>query len=322
MSRSAKLALALLALGVTAPMAAAQDYPNRAVKIIVPFGVGGPADVFARVMGQHLSESFKQAFVIEPRPGAGGVTGTDAAAKSPPDGYTLLMMSSTHTTNESLIPNKPYQLMRDFAAVALVNTSDLVMVVHPGVPANNLKEFIALAKAKPGDMNYASSGPGTPYHMAGELFKAMTGTSIQHVPHKASGDARSSVIGGHIQMMFDAVTTMTETVKGGQVRALGTTSLKRTAVLPDVPTIDEAGLPGYEATIWIGMMAPVATPKPIIDKLNGEILKILARPDIKQGWAKQGADTADMTPAQFDTFLHKDIEKWAGVVKTTGATVK
>jgi tripartite-type tricarboxylate transporter receptor subunit TctC len=158
--------------------------------------------------------------------------------------------------------------------------------------------------------------------MAGELFKAMTGTQIQHVPHKASGDMRSSVIGGHVQMMFDAVTTMAETAKSGQVRPLGTTSLTRTAVLPDVPTVAEAGVPGYEATIWIGMMAPVATPKPIVDKLNAEILKILARPDIKQSWTKQGADPANMTPAQFDAFLRKDIEKWAGVVKATGASVK
>ena len=207
MQRFAKLVLALTGLGAmplpALSQAQAQDYPSRQVKIIVPFGVGGPADVFARVMGQHLSDAMKQPFVIEPRPGAGSVIGTDLAAKSPADGYTLLMMSSTHTTNESLIQNKPYQLMRDFAAVALVNSSDLVMVIHPSVAANNLKEFIALAKSKPDGMNYASSGPGTPYHMAGELFKSMTGTTIQHVPHKASGDARSSIIGGHVQMMFD-----------------------------------------------------------------------------------------------------------------------
>lgn len=323
MSLTTKLAAGLaLALLGAAPAAAQQDYPNKSVKIIVPFGVGGPADIFARVMGQHLSEALKQSFVVEPRPGAGGVTGTDAAAKSPGDGYTLLMMSSTHTTNESLIPNKPYQLMRDFAAVALVNTADLVMVVHPSVAAKDVKEFIALAKAKPDALNYASSGPGTPYHMAAELFKAMTGTQIQHVPHKASGDMRSSIIGGHVQMGFDAVSTMMETVKGGQVRALGTTSLKRTAVLPDVPTVAESGVPGYEATIWIGMMAPIATPKPIVDKLNAEILKILGRADIKQSWAKQGADPASMTAAQFDAFLRKDIEKWADVVKKTGASVK
>ena len=188
--------------------AAAEDYPSRPVKFIVPFGAGGPADVFARVLAQHLQESLKQSFVVEDRPGAGSMIGTDAVAKSAPDGYTLLVMSNTHTTNESLIPNKPFQLMRDFVPVAPINYSDLLMVVHPSVPAKDLKEFIALAKSKPGQLNYASSGPGTPYHMAGELFKAMSGTDIVHVPHKASGDARNSVIGGHVQMMFDAITTM------------------------------------------------------------------------------------------------------------------
>jgi tripartite-type tricarboxylate transporter receptor subunit TctC len=322
---SYKAALAAgLAFAALAPqqVAAQQDYPNRQVKLIVPFGVGGPADVFARVMGQYLSESFKQAFVIEPRPGAGSVVGTDATAKSAPDGYTLLMMSNTHTTNESLLPNKPYQLMRDFVAVAPVNSSDLLMVVHPSVKANNVKEFIALAKADPGAMNYASSGPGTPYHMAGELFKAMTGTTIAHVPHKASGDARSSIAGGHVQMMFDAITTMAEAAKAGQVRALASSGLKRSSVVPDVPTLNESGVPGYEATIWLGMMAPKDTPKPIVEKLNAEIQKVLARADLKANWAKQGAEPMLMTPAEFDTFLRKDIEKWANVVKISGATVK
>ena len=226
--------------------AGAEDYPNRPVKIIVPFGAGGPADLYARVLAQHLSEQLKQSFVVEDRPGAGSVIGTDAVAKSAPDGYTLLAMSNTHTTNELLLPNKPFQLMRDFVAVSPINSSDLVMVVHPSVPAKNLQEFIALAKAKPGELNYASSGPGTPYHMAGELFKAMSGTDIVHVPHKGSGEARNSVLGGHVQMMFDAVPTMAENIKSGQVRALGTTGTKRSAVLPDVPTIAEAGVPGYE----------------------------------------------------------------------------
>src|SRR5207253_11063885 len=185
-----------------------------------------------------------------------------------PDGYTLLMMSNTHTTNETLLPNKPFQLMRDFVAVAPVNYSDLIMVVHPSVPAKDLKEFIALLKAKPGDLNYASSGPGTPYHMAGELFKAMSGTNIVHVPHKASGEARNAGRGGHEQMMFDAITTMAPNAKAGQVRALGTTGTKRSELTPDVPTIAEAGVASYEATIWRGIMAPAGTPKEIVEKLN------------------------------------------------------
>jgi len=241
-------------------------------------------------------------------------------AKSAPDGYTLLVMSNTHTTNESLIPNKPFQLMRDFVPVSPINYSDLIMVMHPSVPAKNLKEFIALAKSKPGGLNYASSGPGTPYHMAGELFKAMSGTDIVHVPHKASGEARNSVIGGHVQMMFDAITTMASNVRAGQVVALGTSGKQRSAITPEVPTVDEAGVPGYEATIWIGVMAPVGTPKPIVDKLNAEIRKVVVRDDVKEAWAKQGAVPMQMTPEEFDKYLRADIEKWAHVVKVSGAT--
>jgi tripartite-type tricarboxylate transporter receptor subunit TctC len=214
-----------LLLATAAPVAA-QDYPARQVRIIVPFGAGGPADVYARVLAQHLSEELKQNFIVENRPGAGSIIGTDAVAKSAPDGYTLLLMSNTHTTNESLVASKPFRLMQDFVPVAPVNYSDLIMVVHPTVPAKDLKEFIALAKSKPGDLNYASSGAGTPYHMAGELFKAMSGTNIQHVPHKASGEARSAVLGGHVQMMFDAITTMTTNATAGQVRALATTGTR------------------------------------------------------------------------------------------------
>ena len=296
----------------------AQDYPSRPVKIVVPFGAGGPADVFSRVVAQHLSDALKQPFVVEDRPGAGSIIGTDAVAKSPPDGYTLLAMSNTHTTNESLVPNKPFQLMRDFVPVAGINYSDLLMVIHPSVPAKDLKEFIAYAKSKPGELNYASSGTGTPYHMAGELFKAMSGTNLVHVPHKASGEMRNSVIGGHVQMTFDAITTMTSNVKAGQVRALGTSASKRSTVLPDVPTIAEAGVPGYDSTIWLGIMAPAGTPKAIVDKLNAEINKAIARPDVREAWDKQGAVAMVMTPAEFDAHLRKDIEKWAGVVKSAG----
>ncbi len=312
----------LLAGALLAAPAPAQDYPARNVKIIVPFGAGGPADIYARFLGQHLSDALKRPFVIENRPGAGAVIGTDEVAKSAPDGYTLLMMSNTHTTNETLIPQKPYQLMRDLVPVAPVNYSDLVMVIHPSVPAKDLQEFIALAKARPGGLNYASSGPGTPYHMAGELFKAMSGTDIVHVPHRASGEARNSVIGGHVQMMLDAISTMAPTAQAGQVRALGVTGKKRSSILPDVPTIDEAGVPGYEATIWLGIMAPKGTPQPIVEKLNTEINKVLNRPDVKEAWAKQGVEPMNMTPAEFDKYLREDIEKWANVVKLSGAKVQ
>jgi tripartite-type tricarboxylate transporter receptor subunit TctC len=310
------LALAVV-VGLALP-AAAQDYPTRAVKIIVPFGAGGPADVYARVIGQHLESSLKQPFVIENRPGAGAIIGTEEVVKAQPDGYTLLMMSNTHTTNETLFPKKSYQLLRDLVPVAPVNYSDLVMVIHPSVPAKNLGEFIALAKAKPGSLNYASSGPGTPYHMAGELFKAMSGTDIVHVSHRSSGEARNNVIGGHVQMMFDAVTTMVPNVEAGQVRALGVTGQKRSEVAPDIPTIAEAGVPRYEATIWLGVMAPKGTPQPIIEKLNAEIGKVVNRPDVKQAWEKQGALPMNMSPAEFGQYLRKDIDKWAKVIETAG----
>jgi tripartite-type tricarboxylate transporter receptor subunit TctC len=302
--------------------AKAQDYPNRPVRVIVPFGAGGPADVYARILAQHLSDALKQSFVVENRPGAGAIIGTDAVAKAEPDGYTLLLMSNTHTTNESLIPNRPYDLMRDFAPVSPINYSDLLMVAHPSTGVKNLQDFIALAKKDPGKLNYASSGPGTPYHMAGELFKAMSGTNIVHVSHKSSGDMRSSVIGGHVHMMFDAITVMAEGVRSGQLVALGTTGKQRSSVMPDVPTVAEAGVPGYEATIWLGVMAPVKTPKPVIDKLNAEIVKIMTRPDVKEAWAKQGAVPLPMSPAEFDQYLRADIEKWAQVVKVSGAKLE
>jgi tripartite-type tricarboxylate transporter receptor subunit TctC len=300
---------------------AAQNYPSRPVKFIVPFGAGGPADVFARVLAQHLSEDTKQSFIVEDRPGAGSVIGTDAVAKSAPDGYTLLVMSNTHTTNESLLPNKPFQLMRDFVPIATINYSDLLMVVHPSVPAKTVQEFIDLAKKDPGKLNYASSGPGTPYHMAGELFKAMSQTDIVHVPHKASGDARNSVVSGTVQMMFDAVTTMSELAKAGQVRALGTTGLKRSELTPDLPAIAEI-VPGYEATIWLGVMAPKGTPKEIVNFLNAGINKVINRPDVKEAWLKQGAIPLVKTPDEFEAFLLKDIEKWANVVKVSGAKIQ
>ena len=309
---------ALSTSGLPAPTAA-QTYPNKPVKIVVPFGPGGPADVYARVIGQELSEVLKQPFVIDNKPGAGAVVGTDIVAKAPPDGYTLLTMSNTHTTNETLLANKPYALMRDLTAVAPVNSSDLVMVVNPAVPAKTLKEFIALARAEPSKFTYASSGPGTPYHMAGELFKAMTGTDILHIPHKGSGEARASVIGGHVSMMFDAVTAMKGHIDAGQVRALATTGDKRSAVLPDVPTANEAGVPGYEATIWLGLMAPAGTPPEIVDRLNAEIARIIARPAIREAWARQGAVPMTMTPAAFTRFLQGDIDKWAKVVEKSGA---
>ena len=315
-----RFALALAATLIAAPIllatgCLAQDYPTRPVRIIVPFGAGGPADMTARLIGNILQDGFGQPFVVEDRPGAGGVIGTVEVAKSAPDGYTLLMMSNTQTANESLVPQRKYELMRDLMPIAPVNYSDLVIVVNPQVQAKTLQEFIALAKSQPGKLNYASSGQGTPYHMAGELFKAMAGIDLVHVPYRNSGEARSGVIGGQVQMMIDAVTTMAPNVEAGQVRALATTGKTRSDVLPNVPTVNDAGVPGYEATIWLGFMAPAGTPKPIIDKLNAAINAAVKRPDIVKLWATQGAVAMSMSPEEFDKYLRSDIVKWADVVK-------
>jgi tripartite-type tricarboxylate transporter receptor subunit TctC len=301
--------------GLVATQCVAQDYPARPVKIIVPFGPGGPADVTARQIGSILQQNFGQPFVVENRTGAGGVIGTVEVVKSPPDGYTLLMMSNTQTANESLVPTRKYELMRDLAPIAPVSYSDLVIVVHPSVQARTLAEFIALAKSQPGKLNYASSGQGTPYHMAGELFKTMAGIEIVHVPYRNSGEARSGIIGGQVQMMIDAVPTMAPNVAENQARALATTGKARSTVLPNVPTASEAGVAGYEATIWLGLMAPAGTPKPVIDKLNAAVNAAVKRPDIVKLWAGQGAVAMSMTPEEFDKYLRGDIVKWAEVVK-------
>jgi len=309
-------ALVLLSFGLSAW---SQAYPSRPVKIVVPYGVGGPADIYARFIAARMQDSLGQPVVVEDRPGAGSIVGTDYVAKSAADGYTLLMMSNTHTVNETLIPKKPFELMRDFAPITGVNYSDLIMVIHPSVPASNLKEFIALAKSKPGALNYASSGNGTPYHMAGELFKAMAGVDIVHIPHKGSDGARNSILGGQVQMMFDAVPTMAANARAGKVKALATSGAKRSPVTPDLPTVAEAGVPGYESGIWLGLMAPAGTPRAVLDRLNGEVNRIVGAPDVKAAWGKQGAFPMGMSIEQFDKFLREEIVKWAKAVKASGA---
>jgi tripartite-type tricarboxylate transporter receptor subunit TctC len=306
----------LLACGLCASaMLNAQTWPTRPVKIVVPFAAGGPADNYARFLAQRLQESLGQPFVVDDKPGAGSVIGTDIVAKSPPDGYTLLLMSNTHTVNETLLPTKPFVLTRDFTAVAPINYSDLVLVAHPSLKANNIQELVALAKANPGKINYASSGPGTPYHMAGELFKSMAGVYLVHIPYRGSSGARTDVMGGQVDLMFDAVTTMAEAAKMGKVKALATTGLQRSSVLPDVPTVNESGVPGYEATIWLGLLAPKGTPKAIVDKLNEAVSKITSQPEVKRQWGQQGATPMVMTPAEFDKYIQADIAKWAKVIK-------
>ncbi|MFT8242976.1 tripartite tricarboxylate transporter substrate binding protein [Roseomonas sp. BN140053] len=305
--RSALLATAgALAIPALA-RAQAVPWPTRPVRIIVPFGAGGSADLAARVVGEALGQSLGQPFVVENRPGGGAVIGTDAAAKAPPDGYTLLMMSNTHTANETLIRNRPYELMRDLSAAAAINVAHHVMAVHPSVPATTVAEYIALVKSRPGAMDYASSGPGTPYHIAGEVFRAMAGIEIQHVPFRSSGEARTAVISNTVPMMFDAIPTMQPHIAAGRVRALATTGPQRDALLPDLPTVAEAALPGYEASIWLGLMVPAGTPRPIVERLHGAVNTWLGQPATRATMAQQGAAPMPMGVGEFDAFLRRDV---------------
>jgi tripartite-type tricarboxylate transporter receptor subunit TctC len=312
--RQASLLFMTLALALAALPAKAADYPDRPVKIIVPFGAGGPTDVFARAIAEELRKSLNQTFVLENRPGAGTTIGTELVAKAAPDGYTLLMVSGTQTVNETLIAHRQYHLMQDLVAVAPLIEADLVMVVHPSVPAKTLPEFLALARQKPGTINFGSSGIGSNYHMAAELLKSLSGIDIVHVPYKGSTGMRTDILSGQIQMLFDSIPTMSAFIKDGKVRALGTSGTARSPILPDVPTIAEAGVPGFHATLWVGFMAPAGTPKPTIDKLNREIGKILARPDIKASWEKLGATPLIMSADEFDKFMRSEVAKWGKII--------
>ena len=301
--------------------AAADEYPSKRVTIVVPFAAGGSADVYARVLAQYLSEDLKQAFIVENRPGAGSIVGTETVKTAPADGHTLLLISNTHTVNETLFAKKNYALMDDFVAVAPINYADLVLVSRPGLPAKTMPELIKLAQSQPGKLTYASSGPGTPYHMAGEMLKALGHMDILHVPYRTSSGARTDVVGGHVDLMFDALTTMVESIKGAQVVGLATTGQKRTSQLPDLPTVAEF-IPGYEATIWLGVMAPRKTPPEVVAKLNAAITAIVKRPDLQASWRSQGAEPMTMSPAEFATFMQGDIKKWAEVVRISGAKVE
>jgi tripartite-type tricarboxylate transporter receptor subunit TctC len=303
------------AFGLPVVAARADDYPSRPVKIIVPFGAGGPTDVYTRDVAAELQETLHQAFVMENRPGAGTTIGTAFVANATPDGYTLLMVSGTQTVNETLYPEKSYSLMRDLVPIAPLMDSDLVLVVHPSVPAKNLAELIALAKAQPGTLNYGSSGPGSNYHMAAELLKNITGIDIVHVPYKGSSGMRTDILSGQVQLLFDSVPTMAPLIKSEMVRAIGTTGKNRSPILPDVPTLDEAGAPGFQATLWVGFMAPKGTPQPIINLLSSSITTVLQRPEIKKSWEAQGATPLVMSQAEFGAFMQAQIDKWAKVVK-------
>jgi tripartite-type tricarboxylate transporter receptor subunit TctC len=309
------LAVLALLVGPSLSSTAAADYPSRPIKVIVPFGAGGPTDVYARAVTAELQKSLHEPFIMENRPGAGTTIGTDSVAKASPDGYTLLMVSGTQTVNETLYGKKPYRLMRDLVPIAPLIETDLVLVVTPSLPVKNLAELLALARAKPGALNYGSSGPGSNYHMAGELLKNITGIDIQHVPYRGSSGMRTDILSGQIQMLFDSVPTMAPLIKQGLVRPIGVSGKTRSPILPDVPTLDEAGAKGFQASLWVGFMAPAGTPRPIIDLLHDEIAKAVAQPALKKTWEEQGATPISMTQPEFAGFMLAQINKWAKVIE-------
>jgi len=309
--------LALLATG-----AWGQAYPAKPIRLVVPFPAGGTTDILARAVGQKLTEAWGQPVVVDNRPGAGGNIGSELVAKAAPDGYTLLMGTvGTHAINASLYAKMPYDHIKDFAPVILVAGVPNVLVVNPAVPVNSVQELIAYAKANPGRLNFASSGSGTSIHLSGELFKVMAGVQMTHIPYKGSAPALQDLIGGQVQLMFDNLPSALPQIKGGKLRALAVTSATRAAALPDVPTVAEAGLPGFEASSWFGVLAPAGTPVAIIARLNAEIAKWLASPEAREKLASQGANAAGGSPEDFAKHIAAETAKWQKVVKESGAKV-
>ncbi len=318
MPRRRTLLLATPAV-LAGPARAQAPWPQRPVRIVVPFGLGGSADVAARFLAEPLGAALGQPFVIENRPGAGATIGTDQVAKSAPDGHTLLLMSNTHTANETLLPNRPYVLMRDLSPVAAINIAFHALVVHPSLAAQTLPQLIGLLRANPGRFDYASSGPGTPYHIAGEVFRAMAGVEMQHVPFRGSNEARTAVISGQVPIMFDAIPTMREQIAAGRVRGLATSGPERSPLLPELPTVAET-LPGYEASIWLGLMAPTGTPAAVVARLNAEVNRVLELPATRERQLAAGAQVMPMTVEAFDAFLRRDIARQAEWIRMARIT--
>ncbi|MFO1412986.1 MAG: tripartite tricarboxylate transporter substrate binding protein [Burkholderiales bacterium] len=324
MVRSLVRAVGVAALAALASLASAQaPYPVKPIRIVVPFPAGGTTDILARAVAAKLTETTGQAAVVDNRPGAGGNIGAELVAKSAPDGYTFLMGTvGTHAINPSLYAKLPYDHVKDFAPVILVAGVPNVLVVNPSLPVNSVQELIAYIKANPGKVNFASSGSGTSIHLSGELFKTMTGLQITHVPYKGSAPALQDLVGGQVQIMFDNLPSSLALIKGGKLKALAVTSAERSTALPDVPTVAEAGLPGFEASSWFGLLAPAGTPKEAIAKVNGEVAKWLATPEAKEKLASQGAIAASgLTPEDFQKHIAAETTKWAKVVKESGAKV-
>ena len=315
---AAAIAIAFFALAVHAQA----PYPNKPVRLVVPFPAGGTTDILARAVAQKLTETMGQTVVIDNRPGAGGNIGAELVAKAPPDGYTLLMGTvGTHAINASLYARMPYDHVRDFAPVILVAGVPNVLVIHPSVPVNSVQELIAYGKANPGKLNFASSGAGTSIHLAAELFKTMSGVQMTHVPYKGSAPALADLLGGQVQLMFDNLPSALPHIKSGKLKALAVTSLQRSTTVPDLPTIAESGLPGFDANSWFGILAPAGTPKEIIDRLNSEVAKWLASPEAREKLASQGAIPAGRSPEDFAQHIAAETAKWQKVVKESGAKV-
>ncbi|MBK6803801.1 MAG: tripartite tricarboxylate transporter substrate binding protein [Betaproteobacteria bacterium] len=324
MNRRTLLAALAASLAAAVPTAALAQtaFPTRPIRIVVPFPPGGTTDILARAAAQKMAEAWKEQAVVDNRPGAGGNIGAELVAKAPPDGYTMLMGTvGTHSINASLYAKMPYDHVRDFAPVILVAAVPNVLVVHPSVPVNSVAELIAYAKANPGRLNFASSGSGTSIHLAGELFKVMAGVTMTHVPYKGSAPAIADLVGGQVQLMFDNLPSALPQIKAGRLRALGVTSAQRAPALPDVPTIAESGLPGYEASSWFGLLAPAGTPKDVVAKVNGEVARWLASPEAKEKLLSQGANAAGGTPEAFARHIAAETAKWQQVVKASGAKV-
>ena len=308
-------------LAAVATSAFAQGYPAKPAKVVVPYPPGGPTDIVARVVSQKLSEQMGQQFIVENRPGAGGNIGAEAVAKSPGDGYTLLVATTAHAINPSLFKSLGYNLTKDFAPVSQLTGGPLVIVANPSVPAKNVQELIALAKAKPGTLNYASSGNGQSTHLSAELFGTMAGIKMNHIPYKGSAPALTDVMGGQAALMFDTMLSAMPHVKNGKLKAIAVTSAARSPAAPDVPTVAESGLPGYEAIAWNGLLVPASTPAEVVAKLNAELKKALDAPDVKDRFSAQGFGAAWNTREAFAKFLQAELDKWAKVVKVSGATL-
>ena len=316
-----KSVLAALAIAAAALPALGQSWPEKPVKIIVPFGPGGFTDVAARILQKEISTALGQSVVIENKPGAGSTIGTAEVAKSRPDGYTLVMISTTHVISPHLYKQMPYDPLKDFTPVMKLAEGPYVLVVHPSLPVRSVAELVALAKAQPGQVDYASSGNGSAQHLVGALFNSTAGVQMNHVPYKGSNQAMNDLLGGQVKVSFVGVPNALPNLANGKLKALAVSSARRYGDLPDVPTIAEAGLPGYDATIWLGLLAPPGTPRDVVQKINTEIGKILAAPEARKLMGSAGVDVATSTPEEFGALLRAELDRWGKVVKETGATV-